>query len=93
MNNPDEMPARIAAFLAEQEPEWRNIEVVAYEVMTGGYSRLLGKAHVRHAEGEEVLVLRGDPPPGRALVDTDRGQEFEVITTVSEHGVRTPRTR
>jgi aminoglycoside phosphotransferase (APT) family kinase protein len=93
MNNPDEMPARIAAFLAEQEPEWRDIEVVAYEVMTGGYSRLLGKAHVRHAEGEEVLVLRGDPPPGRALVDTDRAQEFEVITTVAEHGVRTPRTR
>ncbi len=93
MQNPDEMPARIAAFLAQQEPEWRDIEVVAYEVMTGGYSRLLGKAHVRHAEGEEVLVLRGDPPPGRSLIDTDRAQEWEVISAMGGHGVRTPRSR
>jgi aminoglycoside phosphotransferase (APT) family kinase protein len=93
MHNPDEMPARIASFLAQQEPEWRDIEVVAYEVMTGGYSRLLGKAHVRHADGEEVLVLRGDPLAGRSLIDTDRGQEWEVLGAVGGHGVRTPRTR
>ena len=93
MNNPDEMAGRIARFLALQEPHWRDIEVISYEVMTGGYSRLLGKVHVRHSGGVEVLVLRGDPPPGRALIDTDRRQEWEVIGAVGDHGVRTPRAR
>ena len=47
MHDPKEMPARLAAFLHEQEPDWQDIEVTSYEVMTGGYSRLLAKAEVR----------------------------------------------
>jgi aminoglycoside phosphotransferase (APT) family kinase protein len=90
MHDPSEMPARVTAFLAVQEPEWSDIAVTSYEVMTGGYSRLLARADVSHAGGSTVLVLRGDPPPGRALIDTDRRQEFDVIRTVGERGVRTP---
>jgi aminoglycoside phosphotransferase (APT) family kinase protein len=88
-----EMPARLAAFLAQQEPSWRDVEVLSYEVMTGGYSRLLAKASVRHADGSVLLVLRGDPPPDKRLIDTDRRQEFEVLGTVAAHGVRTPQPR
>jgi len=93
MHNIDEMPARLAAFLAAQEPGWRDIEVTSYEVMIGGYSRLLAKAHVRHADGDHVFVLRGDPPADRSLIQTDRRTEWEVLSTVAAHGVRvsTPR--
>ncbi len=93
MHNIDEMPARLAAFLAAEEPGWRDIEVTAYEVMTGGYSRLLAKAHVRHAAGERVFVLRGDPPADRSLIHTDRLTEWEVLSAVASHGVRVSQPR
>ncbi len=93
MHNLDEMPARLAAFLAIEEPGWRDIEVTSYEVMTGGYSRLLAKATVRHAEGEHVFVLRGDPPIDKQLIHTDRQLEWEVLRAMQAAGVRvsTPR--
>ena len=90
MHDPKEMPTRLAAFLAEQEPQWRNIEVTSYEVMTGGYSRLLAKAEVRHEAGAATLVLRGDPPKDKQLIETDRGEEYDIVRTVAARGVRTP---
>ncbi len=88
MHDVSEMPRRLAAFLAAEEPTWRDIEVTSYDVMTGGYSRLLAKAHVRHAGGEHVFVLRGDPPADRQLIQTDRAVEWDVLSTVHAHGVR-----
>jgi aminoglycoside phosphotransferase (APT) family kinase protein len=88
-----EMPARLAAFLANEEPAWRDIEVMSYEVMTGGYSRLLAKAEIRHADGVHTVVLRGDPPPDKILIHTDRRHEWELVRTLGEHSVRTPRGR
>jgi aminoglycoside phosphotransferase (APT) family kinase protein len=93
MHDPNEMPSRLASFLRAREPEWRDVEVVSYEVMTGGYSRLLGKAHVRHDGREETVVVRGDPRPDRILIHTDRRQEWEVVRLANEHGVRTPVAR
>ena len=81
------MPERLAAFLAAEEPGWRDVTVTSYEPMTGGYSRLLAKAHVRHAGGEHVFVVRGDPPPERQLIQTDRAIEWDVLSTVHAHGV------
>ena len=52
LHDPSVMPARLAAFLAEQEPDATDIEVISYEVMTGGYSRVLARAD-------------GDLEPGR----------------------------
>jgi aminoglycoside phosphotransferase (APT) family kinase protein len=88
VHNISEMPSRLAAFLAAEEPGWRDIEVTSYEVMTGGYSRLLAKATVRHADGEHTFVLRGDPPPDKQLISTDRALEWDVLSTVHGHGVR-----
>lgn len=91
MHNVNEMPARIVAFLAKAEPGWKNVKVDSYEVMTGGYSRLLARAEVTHAGGHETLVLRGDPPKDRQLIETSRQQEYELLRVVADHGVRTPR--
>jgi aminoglycoside phosphotransferase (APT) family kinase protein len=82
----EEMPARLAAFLASEEPDATDIEVVGYEVMTGGYSRLLAKATVEWTVGGErrtsSFVLRGDPPPERSLIFTERTTEFAVLRGV-----------
>ncbi len=77
------MPARLAAFLAAEHPERTDVDVVDYEVMTGGYSRLLHRATVTWTEGDErhsvVLVLRGDPPADKSLIHTDRAVEWELL--------------
>jgi aminoglycoside phosphotransferase (APT) family kinase protein len=94
MLDPSEMPARLAAFLAEEVPGATDVEVHAYEVMTGGYSRLLARAEVSYRqEGRHhrrTFVLRGDPPPERSLIFTDRRREYEVVRAVAAAGVLTP---
>ena len=91
MLNVDEMPERVRSFLGKVEPSWTNVVVDSYEVMTGGYSRLLAKVELHHDAGRETLVLRGDPPADRSLIFTDRRQEFELLRVLGEHGVRTPK--
>jgi aminoglycoside phosphotransferase (APT) family kinase protein len=90
------MPARLAAFLAANEPDATEIEVTAYEVMTGGYSRVLARADVTWRRGgaleQTSFVLRGDPPPDRALIHTDRAYEWVVLKAVEER-VRVARGR
>lgn len=91
MLQPEKMPALLGEFLALRQPRWRNIRVSSYEVMTGGYSRLLAKAIVTHDDGTEVLVLRGDPPADKSLIHTDRELEWDLVRCLNEHGIRTPR--
>lgn len=86
-----EMPARVQAFFAKVEPSWTNLKVDKYEVMTGGYSRLLARVDMHHDGGNETFVLRGDPPADRSLIFTDRRQEFELLRVLGDHDVRTPR--
>ena len=86
MDDPSVMPARLAAFLAANEPDATDIEVTGYEVMTGGYSRLLARADVTWRRGGAVeqtsFVLRGDPPADRSLIHTDRAYEWAVLKAV-----------
>ena len=86
MHDPSEMPRRLAAFLADEEPGVYDVTVTSYDVMTGGYSRLLAHAGVEWRRDGVVetttFVLRGDPPPERSLIDTDRGDEWELLHAV-----------
>ena len=81
------MPERLAAFLAAREQGVTDVEVTSYRVMTGGYSRLLARADVtwqRDGEPEQrTFVLRGDPPPDRSLIHTDRSYEWDVLHAVA----------
>ncbi|MEX0846346.1 MAG: phosphotransferase family protein [Ilumatobacteraceae bacterium] len=90
MLDTEAMPALLGEYLALQQPEWRNIRVSSYEVMTGGYSRLLARAVVEYDGGRRVLVVRGDPPEDRILIHTDREQEWHLLRALNEHGIRTP---
>jgi aminoglycoside phosphotransferase (APT) family kinase protein len=86
----ERMPELLGEFLARQQPAWRNVKVSSYEVMTGGYSRLLARAVVEYDGGTQVLVVRGDPPADRTLIHTDRAQEWDVLRMLGQHGIRTP---
>ncbi|MGI9624675.1 MAG: phosphotransferase family protein [Acidimicrobiales bacterium] len=89
------MPGRVETFLAEREPDRSPVVCTSYEPMAGGYSRVMARASVTWADGaSEELVLRGDPPSGQALIDTDRAAEWSIHSALSELGhVRVPAAR
>lgn len=94
MQNLKEMPERFQALLEANGAT--DVEVRSYQPMAGGYSRLMAKVEasftLEGAHEDGVYVLRGDPPPGQAIVDSDRTQEFEVIRAVAPH-LNTPNAR
>ena len=78
------MPGRLAAFLNRNE-SGRTAAVEHYEIMTGGYSRVMARASVRWNDGaRETLVLRGDPAPGEAMLETDRDVEWDVLRAITK---------
>ena len=94
MQNPKEMPEKIIALLEASGAS--DIFVDGYEPMTGGYSRLMARFEasftVDGVTESGTYVLRGDPPEGTALIETDRTQEFEVLQAVDPH-LNTPSAR
>jgi aminoglycoside phosphotransferase (APT) family kinase protein len=83
MHDPQEMPRRFAEFLAGQDGA-RRATVNSYEAMVGGYSRLMARADVEWDDGtHEVFVLRGDPPPGKAMMETSRDAEWALLSALS----------
>jgi aminoglycoside phosphotransferase (APT) family kinase protein len=86
------MPARLEAWLADQG---HRATVHAYELMTGGYSRVMARVTIDWQDrGHEVLVLRGDPPPELAMLATDRQAEWDLLAQLTELGcVPIPRVR
>ena len=94
----DEMPSRLAAFLQLRRADVDEVEVTEYEPIAGGYSRVMARARVRYRSGEtaleETLVLRGDPPPGVAMIETDRDAEWRMLAALTDlDGVRVPTAR
>jgi aminoglycoside phosphotransferase (APT) family kinase protein len=81
----DEMPDRLTQFLRRHHPDRASVTVEHYEVLPGGYSRAMAKATVRwDADTVETLILRGDPPAGVALFDTDRSAEWSLLSALTE---------
>ena len=60
--------------------------------ITGGYSRISARAHVRWDDGvEETFILRGDPPAGSGVFVSDRDAEGELLRALpAATSVRTP---
>jgi aminoglycoside phosphotransferase (APT) family kinase protein len=82
MRDLETMPSLIEAFLRERAG--RGVSVTGYHLMTGGYSRVMAKVGCTWEDGSsETLVLRGDPPPGEALLVTDRDLEWAVLSELT----------
>ena len=89
-----EMAQRLERFLTSVEPG-RSAQVVSYQPISGGYSRISARASVRWADGtEETFILRGDPPTGSGVFVSDRGAEWELLQALPAVArVATVRTR
>ena len=91
MHDLDAMPARLAAFLRSHRDDVELIEIIEYEPMAGGYSRSMAKARVRYTSDgvslEETVVLRGDPPAGHSMIETDRDHEWAVLKSLTDLGI------
>lgn len=94
MQDPSGMPEKITALLEANGVS--DVNVGGYEAMTGGYSRLMARFEasftIDGTSESGTYVLRGDPPEGTALIETDRSQEFAVIQAVSSY-LNTPAAR
>lgn len=94
MQDPKIMPEKITALLEANGAS--DISVTEYENMTGGYSRIMARFEAsftiqgNHESGS--YVLRGDPPEGQAIIETDRRQEFDVLKAVKPY-LNTPAAR
>jgi aminoglycoside phosphotransferase (APT) family kinase protein len=83
MHDLETMPRRLEAFLATVDAQ-RSATVTEYALMTGGYSRVMAKANVQWSDGtQQILVLRGDPPPDKTMLVTDRDAEWAVLRSLS----------
>jgi aminoglycoside phosphotransferase (APT) family kinase protein len=83
MHDLDAMPTNLAAFLASVRPD-ATATVRSYALMTGGYSRIMARAEVDWSDGTtQTMVLRGDPPPDKTMLVTDRDLEWGVLRALS----------
>jgi aminoglycoside phosphotransferase (APT) family kinase protein len=84
MRDVESMPGRIEAWLAVHA---RPGKVQRYELMTGGFSRVMARVTIAWDDGgSEVLVLRGDPPPDQATLSSDRDAEWALLRGLTELG-------
>jgi aminoglycoside phosphotransferase (APT) family kinase protein len=88
------MAVRLEGFLATVAPEL-DARVTSYRPISGGYSRVTAVADVRCAGGtEQKLVLRSDPPSGKTVFDSDRDDEWALLTSLADlDAVTIPRPR
>jgi aminoglycoside phosphotransferase (APT) family kinase protein len=78
------MAARLERFLAEVAPELE-ARVTSWRPISGGYSRVTAVADVQCAGGvEERFVLRSDPPSGKTVFDSDRDDEWALLTSLTD---------
>ena len=86
MTDTAEHISRLEEFFRRRSDDPDSLKVVDYEPITGGYSRLMTKVFVEDSSGRRGYIIRSDPPPGQAIIDTDRAEEWQVLSTLYESG-------
>lgn len=91
MRDIDALAGGLTALLGKEWPD-RSPEVLRVQPLTGGYSRVMNRARVRWADGEEQdLILRSDPTGDEVVYMTSRVTEWKVLQALTDHGgVRMP---
>lgn len=75
------VPPQVEAWLNANVGE---AAVTHYSIMTGGFSRVMARLEVSWGEGGDgVYVLRGDPPPEMATLESDRREEWRLLSTLA----------
>jgi len=78
--------ARVEAFFRSRSDDPGSVQVTSYEVITGGYSRHMARVWVQDSAGRRGYVVRSDPPPGHSILDTDRGEEWALLSSLHGSG-------
>ena len=80
----DAMALQVGAWLTANV---RPATVRRYEIMTGGFSRVMARVEVEWDDGAtETFVLRGDPPAELATLESDRDQEWALLADLVRDG-------
>jgi aminoglycoside phosphotransferase (APT) family kinase protein len=78
-------PGRLARLLAEQLPAGE-VTVTAVTPIASGYSRAMHTVEAVVDGRPRRFVTRADPPPEKAVIDTDRDQEWAVLRALTLAG-------
>lgn len=83
------MEEKLQQFLARQWPDADRIEIEEFAVIAGGYSRETFRFNVHvHRGGERQsmpMILRKDPLPAAAILETSREMEHNLLHLLKEH--------
>ncbi len=86
MTDTTDLQARLEAFFKQRSDDPDRVRIVDYQLITGGYSRQMSRVWVEDGGKTRGYIVRQDPPPGQAIIDTDRATEWEVLTTLHRSG-------
>jgi aminoglycoside phosphotransferase (APT) family kinase protein len=89
--DPTDPAQRLQRFLGTVRPG-EDVQVIDYELLPGGMSRVIARAEVRWADGSrQKLVVRSDPE-AEGLFRSDRDAEWRLLKALNTvEQVRTPR--
>jgi aminoglycoside phosphotransferase (APT) family kinase protein len=86
MSATDDSQQRFEAFFRRRSEDPASVKVVETQLITGGYSRQMTRVWVEEGGQRKGYIVRQDPPPGQAIIDTDRATEWEVLSTLHGSG-------
>jgi len=75
----------LEAFIQKRRDD-PSLTVVDYQPIVGGYSRAMARVWLEGDGGRTGYIVRADPPPGQAIIDTDRTTEWELLTALQSTG-------
>ena len=78
--------ARLEEFFRRRSDDPDSVKVVDHQLITGGYSRQMSRVWVEDGGQRRGYIVRQDPPPGEAIIETDRATEWEVLSTLHRTG-------
>ncbi len=83
------MKEALEEFIAGQWPDCESVRVEGFAVIAGGYSRETYRfdACVRRGGKDRTypMILRKNPPPASALLETSRQAEHDLLLRVAKH--------
>ncbi len=86
MSSSTDLKVRFEEFFRRRSNDPDSVRVVETQFITGGYSRQMSRVWVEEAGTKRGYIVRQDPPPGQAVLDTDRAIEWEVLSTLHRSG-------
>src|SRR5262245_7490201 len=86
MSDTSDARARLEDFFRKRSDDPGSVKVLDYQLITGGYGRQMSRVWVEERGEKRGYIVRQDPPPGQAIIDTDRATEWEVLSTLHKSG-------